>query len=65
MNIFDAKMAARTGLFSLSGYLAGCGRVWFGLVWFGLVWFGLVREEGDALVGWLVGWLVALKCFCM
>lgn len=41
------KMAARAGLFSLSGYLAGCGQVWF----------GLVREEGGVLVGWLVGWL--------
>ena len=61
MKVFDVKMAARAGLgwaglFSLSGYLAGCGQVWFGLVW-----FGLVREEG----GVLVGWLVALKCFCM
>ena len=52
------KMAARAGLgwaglFSLSGYLAGCGQVWFGLVWFG------------ARGRWRVGWLVALKCFCM
>ena len=44
------KMAARAGLFSLSGYLAGCGQVWFGLVW-------CARKVACWLVGWLVGWL--------